>query len=539
MIHNLSAWFTKNPVAANLLMMLVLIGGFFTLQSMRIEGFPAIPPSSVTIVTAYPGASAEQVDRGVSRKIERSLEGMAGIKKISSFSEQGLSSVWVQKTRRFDLTRFQNEIQARVDALNSLPGQSERPLISRDEFNVEALVLQVYGDTDTVTLQKIARNIKDELLAHPKITKMTPFGLLSHEIRIEVNDDRMQAYNIKLADIARAIEQSSLDYHTGSIDSEAGQVVVRADQKALSYREFSSIPLITLSDGSSILISDVARVIEGFEEESRFARFQGMPSVGMQVYTSKKGHLIEVSKAAHEVVDRIRPQLPDNIKVDIWGEYAIYMKTRLSLLASNFMQGLLIVFVLLAVFLNLKLAFWVAMGIPISLAGTLVLMGDRLFGYSLNEITTFGMIIVLGILVDDAVVVGESVFESRSRIKDPIAGTIEGVNRVSTATVFGSFTTVAAFFPLLLIDNDLGRIFAGFSVVVIIALILSMLESKLILPAHLAALRINPSSLRPKGYLQRLWLRVQTSGTGILFFSTINCINLCLVMRYDIVMLPY
>jgi len=497
-------------------MMLVLIGGFFTLKSIRIEGFPAIPANSVTITTVNSGASAEQIDVGISRKIEKSLEGMAGIKKITSLSEDNISAVWVQKTSRFDLNRFQNEIQERVNSIVDLPRQAERPTISRDEFKVEALLVQVYGDTDTDTLQKVARDIKNELLAHSKITKLKPFGLRPYEIHVEVDNDRLQAYDITLADIGAAIESASLDYRMGRIESENGRVVIRADSKAENYRDFASIPLLTLPDGSSLLIKDIAHVTRGFEEENRFARFQRLPSVGMQIYTSKKGHLLEVSEAAHQVVDRIRHQLPDNIKVDIWGEYAQYMKTRLSLLAVNFMQGLLIVFALLAVFLNVKLAFWVAMGIPISLAGTIVLMGDRLLGSSLNEITTFGMIIVLGILVDDAVVVGESVFASRSKIKDPVEGTIHGVRQVSTATIFGSLTTVAAFYPLLLIDNDLGKVFAGFSVVVIISLLLSLLESKLILPAHLAAICINSSTSPSKKFIPRLWGKVQSAASSFL-----------------------
>jgi len=497
-------------------MLLVLVAGFFTIQSIRIEGFPAIPPSSVSIMTVYPGASAEQVDRGVSRRIEKALEGMPGAKKISSFSEESLSTVWVQKISRFDMDRFQNEIRTRVDAIASLPQLAERPVITRDEFNVEALVFQVYGGTDTYTLQKVARNIKEELLAHPKITKMTPFGLLPYEIRIEVDDDKLRAHGITLSEVAHAIERASLDYRTGSIRSDAGRVVIRADQKAFNYKDFASIPLLALADGTRILVKDVAEVIDGFEEESRFARFQGKPSVGMQIYTSKKGHLIEVSKAAHEILERIRLQLPDGIEVDIWGEYSGYMKDRLSLLATNAWQGLLIVFALLAIFLNFKLAFWVVLGIPISIAGTLVLMGDRFLGHSLNDITTFGMIVVLGILVDDAIVVGESVFEVRDKVKDPVEGTIQGVQRVSTATVFGCFTTIAAFYPLLLIDNDIGKVFASFSVVVIVSLLMSLLESKLILPAHLAALRID--ALPSNRVIPRLWRWIQSFSTSLLSF---------------------
>ncbi len=515
-MHTITAWFTKNPVAANLLMLLVLVAGFFTVTSIRIEGFPALPPSSITISTIYPGASVEQVDRGVSRRIEKALEGMPGVKRISSASEEGMSTVTVQKVSRFDLDRFQNEIKTRVDAIFNLPQQAERPIITRDEFEVEALVVQVYGDTDTHTLQKVARTVKEELLAHPKVTRLTFFGRLPYEIRVEVDDDKLRSYGLTLHEVARAIESASLDYRTGSIRSQAGKVVIRADQRAFNYREFIAMPLKTLPDGTRLLIQDVADVVDGFEEENYIARFQHQPSVGMQVFTSKKGSLIEVSKAAHEVIDRLRPQLPEGIEVDIWGEYSVYMKDRLSLLATNAWQGLLIVFILLALFLNIKLAFWVAMGIPISLAGTVVLMGGRFLDYSLNDITTFGMIVVLGILVDDAIVVGESVFDARGLIKDPIEGTIKGVHRVATATVFGCFTTVAAFYPLLLIDNDLGKIFASFAVVVIVALLVSLLESKLILPAHLAALRLDPP--REKGWLRRLWQSVQSLCLGLLSF---------------------
>lgn len=507
-MHALSRWFTKNPVAANLLMMLVLIAGIFTIQSIRIEGFPALPPSSVTIDTLYPGASAEQVDQGIARKIEKALEGMPGIKKISSFSEENLSSVSVQKVSGFSMDRFQNEIESRVNAVSNLPRLAERPTITRDEFNVEALLVQVYGNIDDQTLQKMGRDVKDALLAHPKITKMITFGLLSHEIRIEVDDAKLRAHGITLRDVSQAIERASLDYHAGSIDSSAGKVIIRADQKSFNYEEFASIPLLIHADGTRLLVRDVAEVIDGFKKDNRFARFQRTPSVGMLVYTSSKGHLIEVSEAAHDVLEEMRPQLPQGVKVDIWGESSVYMKDRLFLLATNGCQGLLIVFVLLALFLNIKLAFWVAMGIPLSLAGTLVVMGDRFLSYSLNDITTFGMIIVLGILVDDAVVVGESVFETRGEIKDPIEGTIQGVHRVSTATVFGCFTTVAAFYPLLLIKNDIGKIFASFSVVVIVSLIISMLESKLILPAHLAAVNVRSSS-SAKG-ISRFWEKVQS-----------------------------
>lgn len=513
-MHALTAWFTRNPVAANLLMLLLVIAGVFTMTGIRIEGFPALPPSSVTVSTVYPGASAEQVDRGVSGRIERALEGMAGIKKIAASSTEGFSTVWVQKVSGYDLDRFQNDIKTRVDAIPNLPQMAERPIVARDEFSVSALLVQVYGDSDEKTLQQSARLVKEELLADPTISKMELFGRRPYEIRIEVDADKLNAYGLSLADVGRMIEQSSLDYRTGILKSETGKILLRADWKAFHYEDFINMPVRTLPDGTRLLLKDVATVIDGFEDEEIFARFQGKPSVGMLIYTTKKGHLIEVSRAAHDVVKSLKRQLPQEIHVDIWGDYSVYMKARIGLLQKNAWQGLLLVFLLLALFLSLKLAFWVAMGIPISIAGALALMGERFLDYSLNDITTFGLIIVLGILVDDAVVVGESVFEERGKGGDPVEGTIRGVGRVATATVFGCFTTVAAFYPLLLIKNDLGKIFASFSVVVIVALLFSLIESKLILPAHLAAISVEQKE--PRFVLSKLWAKIQWCMTWLL-----------------------
>ncbi|MCP4162032.1 MAG: efflux RND transporter permease subunit [Deltaproteobacteria bacterium] len=490
-MHTLTRWFTKNPVAANLLMVLILIAGYFTIKSIRIEGFPAIPPNSVTISTVYPGASAEQVDRSITSKIELELEGMPGIKRKFSSSSAGYSMIYVEKVSSFDMDRFQNEIKTRIDAISNLPGLCERPVITRDEFKVQALLVQVYGNTDKQTLQESARMVKESLIAAPEISKLEIFGLIPYEIRIEINQDKLRAHGLSLMDISDAINSSSMDYKTGRLRSKAGEVIIKADRKAFNYEEFAKIPIIARSTGARLKMEDFAKVFDSFEDIDTYARFQGLPSVGMLVFTTKKASLLDVSDAAHKVLKNINSSLPTGIKATIWGEYSVFMKARLNLLKTNALQGLLIVFVILTLFLNIRVALWVAMGIPISIAGALVFMGPKLLDYSLNDITTFGLIIVLGILVDDAVVVGESVFEEREKSLDPIEGTIKGVNKVATATVFGCFTTVAAFFPLLLIDNDLGKIFAGFSVVVILSLLMSLLESKLILPAHLAAIPIS------------------------------------------------
>lgn len=515
-MHTLTAWFTRNPVAANLLMMLSLVAGFFTLTEIRIEGFPSIPPRVVHVITIYPGANPEQVDRSISQRIVKSLEGMPGIKRNYAVSEEGLSTVSVEKISGFDMDRFQNEIKTRIDSIPNMPQMSERSLVIRDELNVEALVLNVYGNTDEATLQKTARLVREELLADPEIAKIESFGFRPYEIHIELDEERLESLGLTVQDVSMVVHQNSLDYRTGKIKGETGTITIRADDKAFNYEDFSKMPIKTEADGTRILLSDVANIVDGFSETDFVARFNGTHSVGFAVYTSGKGHLLRVSDAAHQVVSRLQPQLPEGIKLDVWAEYSQYMKDRLNLLKNNAWQGLLIVFVLLALFLDLRLAFWVAMGIPISISAVFVVMGERFLDYSLNDITTFGLIVVMGILVDDAVVVGESVFETRRKIKSPIDGTIEGVHRVATATVFGAMTTIAAFYPLLLIDNDLGKIFASFSVIVIIALIASLLESKFILPSHLAALNLE-SDLK-RNPLTVCWGYLQKGASGALDF---------------------
>lgn len=506
-MHTLTAWFTRNPVAANLIMLFVIVAGLFSLTEIRIEGFPSVPPRTISIVTTYPGASPEQVDLGISQRIIKALEGMPGMRRNSSVSNEGMSTVTVEKVSGYDLDRFQNEIKTRVDSISEFPQQAQRPVITRDEMTLEALLFQVYGDADEWTLQKTARLVREELLADPQITKIEAFGFRPYEIRIELDEARLEALGLSFADVSSVIARNSLDYTTGKLKEASGTITIRADGKASDFKSFANMTVRTGSDGSRVLLSDVAKIVDEFSDTDLVTRFNGKRAVGFSVFISGKGHLLRVSKAAHRIMERLQPQMPTGVEMDIWAEISPYMKERLFLLGSNAWQGLLIVFVLLALFLDLRLAFWVAMGIPISISAVLAVMGDHFLGHSLNDITTFGLILVLGILVDDAIVIGESVFESRRKIQDRFEGTIDGVNRVSTATVFGAFTTIAAFYPLLLIDNDLGKTFASFSVVVIVAILASLVESKFILPAHLAGLNLDQQ--KAPGHLESLWIPVQ------------------------------
>jgi multidrug efflux pump subunit AcrB len=512
-MHYLTGWFIRNPVAANLAMLLIIFLGIMTALTIRIEGFPRIPPESVLIITEYPDAPAEQVDELVTQKIEKALEGLEGVRSITSQSSNGLSEVIVRRAGGQELNRLLDKVRLRVDGISNLPSVISRPVIDTDGFDFPALYVNLHGETDPVTLQRLSERLREELLAQPELSRLKIWGLHDREMRIEVEPQILRRFDLTVADMVERIQSSSLDFQAGTLRTAGGDIYLRADDKAKFSTQFSSIPIIEDSGGTLISLGELGAVRDTFREGDYLFRFNGHPTTGMEVLVGNKENLLRISEVVHEAVEKFRPQLPLGVAISVWGDSSNYISDRLALLRSNGVQGLLLVTLLLAVFLNLRLAFWVAMGIPISIMGALAVGGSQWVGYSLNDVTTFGLIVALGILVDDAVVVGESVFEERRKDRDPITGTEAGVDKVAVATVFGVLTTVAAFYPMLLIDNPLGQALAGFSGIVILALLFSLFESKFILPAHLAYLSIDKKSKFP---LTLLWSRVQQSAqTGL------------------------
>ena len=492
-MHALTGWFIRNPVAANLMMVLVVMAGWLTVSSIRVEGFPKLPADTLEVTTLYANAHVDQVDQQVTRRIEKSIEGLAGIKKVTSFSSEGLSVVSIQKQEGYQLERLSEDLRARLDAIFGLPVSAEKPVVARNDFDLAAMIVQLYGDVDTTTLQKVASSVRERLLALPEVSKLKTWGKRQPEIRVELNPEKLLAYQLTAQDIVAKIQQSSLSYQAGSLDTRGGNISLRADNERYQRLDFENIHIKSLNNGGELTLKDIAKVVDGYEEDDSIVRFNGQPGIGMEILIGRHENLLNIAKAVKQSLAEQRVTLPSDVHLVSWGDSSHYISERLSLLKDNAVQGLLLVFVLLSLFLNIKLAFWVAMGIPISIAGALAVMGSNWVGYSLNDITTFGLIIALGILVDDAVVVGESVFEERSKTTDPIIGTEQGVKKVATATIYGVLTTIAAFFPMLLIDNSMGKILGSFAGVVILTLIFSLLESKFILPSHLAALSLERS----------------------------------------------
>lgn len=496
----LTRWFIRNPVAANLIMAFIIISGLLTLSHMRIEGFPKLPPSTISVMTYHANAHAEQIDEHITQKIEKSLEGLDGVKNIASTTINGMSEIIIKKNAGYELQRLLDDVRLRVGTVSNLPDDANKPVISRVEFDFPALYIMVGGSTsqttetktiDTKTLQHTAALLKKALLAQPEISKIRGLGERKPELRIEVNPLQLEKFGLTPEDVADKIQQASLFFQTGTLRTKGADFLLSTEGKAYQKTAFASIPIISLNNGARLVLGDIATISETFQNDEVMVRLNGEPAVGLELLIGRKENLLQIAKVVRQVIADTEKQVPNNIALTTFGDSSTYISERLDLLKSNAFQGLLIVIFLLALFLDTKLAFWVGMGIPISIAGTIAVMGTGWIDYSLNDITTFGMIIALGILVDDAVVIGESVFSAKTAVSDPLLATEQGVERVATATIFGVLTTVAAFSPMLMIESDLGKMLGAFSGVVVLALLFSLFESKFILPAHLAHIQAN------------------------------------------------
>ncbi len=484
-MKTITRWFLDNPVAANLLMVFTLVAGGLTFQNLRVESFPQIPPTELEISVVYPGGTARQVDESITQRIEDAISGVAGINRITSQSSKGYASVVVKKNTGVKLDRLMEDIRNQVESIESFPALAERPRIYRNEYtNLAAFVMIYGGDSDDV-LQQVSSRVERALKKHPAISKVTNLGKRKRLLVVEPDPEQLQRYGLPLEALADRIRQWSVEYRSGELRTARGNIVLQGSTLADNLVELENIPIVT-TQYASVKLGDIANVRRDYEQTDSIVRYQGLPAIALMVSTSQKDNLFHISEATQSVLDALQPTLPKGIQLDVMADMSPYISEQLELLGTNAWQGLLIVLLLLTLFLELRLAFWVALGIPISLAGAVWLMGFPSLDYSLNDITLFGMILVLGVLVDDAVVVGESIHQAKRSVKDAKEAAWQGVELVAVPTIFGALTTIAAFSPMLWIENELAKVLAGFSAVVIFALIFSLIESKFILPSHLS-----------------------------------------------------
>lgn len=486
------AWFTRNPVAANLLMLFILVVGGLTATNLKVEDFPSLPPDSLSISVVYDSGSASATEEGVTIKLEEALNGIPGIERISSRSNGSGSQISVQQVSGYDLDSLYQDVKNRIDSITSLPEDAEQPVVSRQLDIEEVVSVHIFGDVDQQTLQQAARRLRDQLLANPAIEEVISNGRLTPEIRIQVDEARLQSLDLSLNDVAERVAAGSVIESGGELFSQDGRLVIKADYPRYFRRQFEQILIRQSTSGQRLTLADIATVDDGYVQSSMISRYNGQPGIELAVKMYGNSDIMIASDQARQVVTEFRSQLPEQIQIAFWNDSSHYINERLGLLLDNSLMGIILVMLMLSLLLNVRVAFWVGAGLPVIFAGAMLLLGPYFANLSLNEITTFGFIIALGIVVDDAVVVGESIYAERQHNGASIESTIRGAQRVTLPTVFGVLTTVVAFLSLSLIEGRLGQIFSQFAFAAAFCLIFSLIESKLILPAHLAHLRMQP-----------------------------------------------
>jgi len=504
------AWFARNSVAANLLLVMMVVGGLASAPSVTVEAFPELTTGIITVTVEYPGAAPLEVEEGITVRVEEQLYGLEGIKRITSESSEGVSVVTCELATDADEDRVLDEIKTRVDAIDTFPDETEKPLVNLVVARLQLLSVAVAGQTDEHTLKRIGQRVRDDIAALPGVNHVVLASVRPYEISIEVTEDVLRRHGITFDQVADAVRQSSIDLPGGSIKSDGGEILLRTKGQAYRGEDFAQIPVLTRPDGTRLTVADVARVDDGFAETDRSARFDGAPAVLVQVYRTGKQSALRLSATVVEYVEKAQNDLPAGISMTIWLNDADMLSTRLDTLVRNGRGGLILVFVVLALFLKLRVALWVMIGIPASLIGTLWVM--PLFDVSINVISLFAFILVLGVLVDDGIVVGENIYARQRLGGDRLRNAITGVQEVATPVIFGVLTTMAAFAPLLFVPGTMGKFIRVIPVCIISALTFSIIKSIFILPAHLAHDDDRPPTRR----ISRLWRRIQQWVDGTL-----------------------
>lgn len=497
------AWFARNSVASNLLLVLMVVGGLVTAPSVTLEAFPELTTGVITVKVEYPGAAPIEVEESITVRVEEQLYGLEGIKRIHSESSEGMATVTCELTSDVDEDRVLDEIKTRVDAIDTFPDEAEKPLVELQIGRLQLLNVAVSGDTDERTLKAIGQRVRDDIAALPGVNHVVLAGVRPYEISIEVSEAALRRHQLTFDEVADAVRQGSIDLPGGAIKSIDGEILLRTKGQAYRGDDFAAIPLISRADGTRLTVGDVARVDDGFAETDRYARFDGAPAVLVQVFRTGKQSALHLSRIVNEYVESAQSSLPQGISMTVWLNDADMLRTRLDTLIRNGRGGLILILVVLALFLKLRVAIWVLIGIPVSLIGTLLVMPS--LDVSINVISLFAFILVLGVLVDDAIVVGENIYSRQRLGGDRLQRAIEGTREVATPVIFGVLTSMAAFAPLLFVPGTMGKFIRVIPICVIAALTFSIIKSILILPSHLGHGVDRPPTRR----VGLLWQRLQ------------------------------
>ena len=520
----LVGWFASNPVAANIVMLFLMVAGFFAAQDMITETFPSIDPKTITIVTPYPGATPYDIEESITRRVEEGMIGIDGVKRVSSSATEGVGRVTVEMEHFADPAQVLDDVETEVDSLSDFPPQeAEETSIVKTKLTSSMMSLAVYGAVDEKTLHYWAERIEGDLLSLPEVSLVDVAGGRRYEIAIEVSEATLRDYGLTLDDVARRVAEFSIDIPGGNLRTDAGDILIRVKDKRYTGLEFEDITIRSRSDGAQLRLGDIATIRDGFEDTRLINRYNGKAALFVRVSRSDSQDTLKMEEAIKAYLTTL--SLPQGLSIEIWRNRTDILRDRISLMLRNAILGYLLVFMCLLFFLDLKLAFWTSLGIPISFLGGLLLVSFT--GISMNMITLFALIVVIGIVVDDAIVTGESIFhEQQMHPGDPTA-VLRGVHLVKAPVTIGVLTTIAAFAPLLMSTGTLAQVMRPVPLVVIAILSISLIEAFYILPAHLAN-----TSTWSRGILAKVRDRTQAGLDRFVQRRIIPAIKLGLQYRY-------
>jgi multidrug efflux pump subunit AcrB len=473
-----------NTVAANLLMAVFLVGGLFMAFNIKQEVFPEFSLDTVSVSVAYPGASPEEVESGIILAVEEAVRDLEGIDEITSQALEGRASITIEALDGADVTRLWQEIKSEVDRIDTFPDEAEDPEVTITSRQREVVRLALYGNAPETTMRDLADDIRDRFLSNPAITQVALEGVREREILVEISTNTLRRYGMTLADVADAVSTASVELGGGAIKSGAGDILLRIKSRKDYALQYENLPILTREDGSQLVLSDIAKVSESFEDSDEWASFNGRRAVTIAVFRVGKQTPTQVSDATKDMLKTINADLPEGIHLSIVRDMSKIFAQRADLLLRNAYMGLGLVFLCLALFLEIRLAFWVSLGIPISFLGSFIFLAAT--DFTINMVSMFAFIVTLGIVVDDAVVVGENIYHCRRQGMKFLDAAVQGAKSIAVPVFFSVVTNMVTFMPIMFIPGIMGKIFKTMPLVVVAVFGVSLIESLLILPAHLS-----------------------------------------------------
>ena len=513
-MKNLIATYARNIVFANILMFLIILSGIVAGGTMIREFFPEFSLDIITVSVAYPGANPEEVEEGVSRKVESAIEGLEGIKQFTTKSSENISFSTIEVQEEYNVDRVLDKVRSKVDAISTFPVDAEKPIITNLTLKDSVMVFALSGKMSERRLKEWAEKIKDEILLLSEVSQVTIFGIRDYEISVEVSEEKLRQYDLTFNEIIDVLRRDNLNLAGGTIRTKGEEIRIRTVGRKYTGEELSKIVVVAKPTGEIITLDKVTDIKDGFTEEPILASINGERAVLLNIYKTKEEDTLAITKAVGEFLDTKRKQLPDGATITTIYETSDMLRARINLLVKNGAIGLALVFVILWLFLDLRLSFWSGMGIPISLAGGVVILW--ISGGTVNMISLFGFLMVLGIVVDDAIVVGEAIFYHRKLGKPPLVAVVAGVQEVGLPVIAAVVTTIVAFLPLAYIDGIMGKFIAILPVVVIACLAVSLLECLVLLPAHLNHLPDPSLTKKPRFWISKFLVSINTkTGKGL------------------------